>query len=160
MSAARLTSEQEAAWRGFHDMRNLLLPRLARELAADSGLTEADYAVLVTVVGSPEHTIRSTALLEELGWEPSRLSHQIARMEARGSISRLRCSEDARSYYVRLTPGGLEALRRATPGHISAVRRLFVDALTPAQLESLTEISAAIASHITSLENTQNTAAS
>ncbi len=59
MPNSRLTPAEEAAWRGFHEMRNLLLPRITRDLAADSGLTEADYSILLALVEAPDRTLRS-----------------------------------------------------------------------------------------------------
>lgn len=147
-----LSAREEAAWRGFHEMRNLLLPQMARELAADAGLTEADYSILLALVESPGRTIGSAALLERLGWEPSRLSHQLSRMESRGTVMRRRCAGAPRSFELTITDAGLVAIRRASPGHLRAVRRWFVDALTPAQLDALADVAEAVKAHFASAD--------
>ena len=39
--------------------------------------------------------------------------------------------------FVVVTDRGREAIAAAAPGHVTAVRRLFLDALTPAQLDAV-----------------------
>jgi DNA-binding MarR family transcriptional regulator len=43
--------------------------------------------------------------------------------------------------FVAVTPAGREALAAAAPHHVEAVRRLFVDPLTPAELAMFAQIS-------------------
>ncbi len=43
--------------------------------------------------------------------------------------------------FVVVTPAGREALATATPRHVDAVRRLFIDPLSPAELAMLAQIS-------------------
>ncbi|WP_371601214.1 MarR family winged helix-turn-helix transcriptional regulator [Streptomyces sp. NBC_00564] len=47
--------------------------------------------------------LRAKDLGAEVGWERSRLSHQISRMEKRGLVTREACADDARGSMVRLT---------------------------------------------------------
>jgi DNA-binding MarR family transcriptional regulator len=142
-----LDERENRAWRGFHRMRVELSAHLARKLAQDSGLTEADFAVLVAVSEAPGRRIRARDLGRALGWERSRLSHQIARMQSRGTIERA-CCEDARGFDVVLTDAGLAAIEAAAPSHVEAVRHCFVDLLTPAQLDALAEISETVTDHL------------
>jgi DNA-binding MarR family transcriptional regulator len=148
MAPRPLTRRENRAWRGFHHMRNQLTAHLARQLAGQSGLTEADYAVLVEVSEAPGRRIRSRDLGRKLGWERSRLSHQIARMEARGRVERAPCESDARGFDVVLTDAGLAAIEAAYPAHLATVRHCFADLLTREQLDSLAEIAETIADHL------------
>jgi DNA-binding MarR family transcriptional regulator len=143
-----LDEREERAWRGFHRMRTELSAHLARQIAQDSGLTEADYAVLVAVSEAPGRRIRSRDLGLALGWERSRLSHQIARMEARGTVERAPCPGDARGFDVVLTDAGLAAIQAAAPLHLAAVRHCFADVLTPDQLDALGDIAETITKHL------------
>jgi DNA-binding MarR family transcriptional regulator len=143
-----LDKREEQAWRGFQRMRTGLSAHLARELARDAGLTEADYAVLVTVSEAPGQRIRSRDLGRSLGWDRSRLSHQISRMQARGTVKREPCAHDARGFDVVLTPAGLQVIQDAAPLHLAAVRHCFADLLTAQQLDALTTIAEAITSHL------------
>jgi DNA-binding MarR family transcriptional regulator len=84
--------------------------------------------------------LRAFELSRRLGWEKSRLSHHIARMEARGLVGREPCDTDHRGAFVVLTPTGRAAIEVAAPGHVEGVRRHFIDLLTPEQLEVLADI--------------------
>ena len=143
-----LDGREDRAWRGFVALHNGLFDHLARQLARDSGLTTADYEVLVVVSEAPGRRIRSRDLCRALGWERSRLSHQLARMEQRGSVSRAPCAEDARGFDVVLTPAGLAAIESAAPLHLEAVRHCFVDVLTDEQLDALGRIADAVTAHL------------
>jgi DNA-binding MarR family transcriptional regulator len=66
------------------------------------------------------------------------------RLEKRGLIARSTCPEDRRATNVGLTGDGRRELIRSIPGHIATARRLVIDALTPEQLDALTDITGAI----------------
>lgn len=141
--------EREArAWRGFHRMRSALLAHLAREMATSCNLTQAEFEILVVVSEAPGRRIRSRELSTALQWERSRLSHQIARMEARGTIKRAACDSDARGFDVVLTPAGLRAIRTAAPLNLEAVRHCFINLLTDQQLDALGDIAETITTHL------------
>jgi DNA-binding MarR family transcriptional regulator len=143
-----LDEREDRAWRGFHRMRTELIGHLARQLARECGLTEAEYLILVAVSEAPGRRIRSRDLCRALDWERSRLSHQIARMEQRGTVSRAPCDGDARGFDVVLTDDGLAAIEAAAPLHLQAVRHCFADILTPAQLDALGDIAEAVEDHL------------
>jgi DNA-binding MarR family transcriptional regulator len=117
---------------------------LARQLAADSGLSYADYVVLVALTDRPDGRTRLFELAEVLGWEKSRLSHQVARMVDRGLVAKEKCDSDRRGAFVIITPQGRREIEAAAPGHVDAVRRMFVDRLTPAQLDALGDAAEAV----------------
>jgi DNA-binding MarR family transcriptional regulator len=129
-------------------MRIELTTHLGRQLNRECGLTGADYAVLVTVSEAPGQRIRSRDLGRRLGWERSRVSHQIARMEARGTVERAPCDDDARGFDVILTDAGLSAIEAAAPAHAEAVRHCFADLLTSGQLDTLGDIADVITGHL------------
>lgn len=139
-----LDAEEQMAWRSFVLMRNQLAARLSRDLAEESGLSDQDYSVLVTLTDCPEGRMRAFELGRHLGWEKSRLSHHISRMVERGLVARERCPSDQRGAFVAVTDQGREAIAAAAPGHVAAVRRYFVDVLTRDQLRSLTEAAQAV----------------
>ncbi|KRD04685.1 MULTISPECIES: MarR family winged helix-turn-helix transcriptional regulator [unclassified Streptomyces] len=136
-----LTDTEQHAWRSFVRLQDRLLGRLGREMQADSGLSSADYGVLVELTEVPEGRLRVLELARALEWEKSRMSHHLNRMAKRGLIVREDCPSDARGAFVAVTPAGREALAAAAPRHVEAVRRLFIDPLTPAELAMLAQIS-------------------
>lgn len=148
MAESALDEREYRAWRGFNEMREQLVAHLARGLARDCGLTEADYAVLVNVSEAPGRRLRSRDLGRRLGWDRSRLSHQISRMETRGTVERAPCDSDARGFDVVLTRAGLAAIRAAAPIHAAAVRHCFADVLSAKQLDALADISTVILAHL------------
>src|SRR5437868_10008699 len=131
-------NEREArAWLGYRRMNLLLNRRLARDLAHDSGLSEADYDVLSNLSESPEATKRLTELAAHMKWSKSRLSHHITRMQQRGLVTRREHPSDGRGALVVLTDEGLRTIQKAAPDHVRSVRRHFIDLLTPEELEAL-----------------------
>ncbi len=143
-----LSKEEEKAWRGFVALRIGLVGHLARQLAQDSGITEAEFEVLVVVSEAPGQRIRSRDLGKALNWERSRLSHQITRMEERGMVAREQCENDARGFDVLLTKVGLKAIQAAAPAHLEGVRHCFIDLLTPAQMKTLSSIAEVVTEHL------------
>ena len=143
-----LDEREEDAWRAFHAMRTQLLGHLARGLSAQSGLSEAEYEVLVKLSESPGHQMRSRDLGHALQWQRSRLSHQLDRMEKRRLLKREPCPTDARGCVAVLTDAGRESIDRAARLHVADVRHCFADVLTPAQLEGLTSAARAITDHL------------
>src|SRR5690606_4860406 len=140
MTEIRWLDEREArAWRALQAVQLRLTSQLSRELAADSELSYPDYTVLVVLTDQPDGRLRAYQLGHELGWEKSRVSHHVSRMEARGLVRRERCSSDQRGAYVVVTERGRAAIEAAAPGHVAAVRRYFIDRLTPEQLDALAD---------------------
>ncbi len=156
MSSPNWLDETEArAWRGYLRMRTLLDAELARELARDSGLSTADYEVLVHLSeldpDGDEHgrRLRMSELCARMLWSKSRLSHQVTRMEQRGLVVRENCPSDARGSFVRLTEAGLDAIVAAAPGHVETVRRHLFDLLSREQVQTLGDITNAVVDHLT-----------
>lgn len=138
MSEVRWLDERELrAWRSLQLMQMRLEGELARQLATDSGLSYPDYLVLVALTDRPDGRMRLFELAGVLGWEKSRLSHQVARMADRELVSKEKCDSDRRGAFVVVTRHGRRVIEAAAPGHVATVRRLFVDRLTPAQLDAI-----------------------
>jgi DNA-binding MarR family transcriptional regulator len=138
MNEPRWLDVREAAvWRKYRDLQRQLQSSLDRQLARDSVLSGADYAVLVPLSESPGDVLRARELQVELGWERSRLSHQISRMETRGMVAREPCEDDARGSMVRMTAQGRAAIEATAPQHVETVRRYFFDPLSHDEVETL-----------------------
>ena len=137
MDVRWLSEREERAWRSLQFMQMRLEGELARQLTADTGLSYPDYLVLVALTDRPDGRMRLFELGEVLGWEKSRLSHQVGRMAGRGQVEKERCTTDRRGAYVVITDQGRRDIEAAAPGHVGAVRRLLVDRLTPSQLDAI-----------------------
>lgn len=139
-----LEEREERAWRALQLMQMRLEGELARQLAADSELSYPDYVVLVALTDAPDGRLRLFELARVLGWEKSRLSHHVSRMADRRLVRKEPCESDRRGAYVVVTAHGRREIRAAAPGHVAAVRRLFVERLSPAQLDTVAEAAGAV----------------
>jgi DNA-binding MarR family transcriptional regulator len=139
-----LNVQEQAAWRSLLFMHDHLLARLYQRLRLATELSGADYSVLVGLSEAPEASLRAGELGTLLQWEKSRLSKQVARMEDRGLVQRRACPSDGRGWIFTLTAAGRAAIERAAPLHVRDVRELFVEVLTPEQLEQLVAIADAV----------------
>ena len=135
-----LNANEARAWRGYLRMNTLLNAELARQLLADSGLSAADYDVLVILSETSDHRLRMRELGAQLLWEKSRLSHHITRMQGRGLVRREDCPSDARGAFVVITPQGLQAITDAAPAHVANVRRSFFDHLSSEEITMLGDL--------------------
>ncbi len=132
-----LDADQARVWRAYRDMNDHLTARLDEQLASDAGLSGSDYTVLVPLSESPQGVLRARELGTGIGWDRSRLSHHLTRMEKRGLIVREECDEDARGLTVRLTDAGRSAIESAAPRHVECVQRSFFDLISNKELKTL-----------------------
>jgi DNA-binding MarR family transcriptional regulator len=139
-----LTAEQQQAWRTFLTACQTLFGAIDAQLLHDSQLPHGYYEILVRLSEAPGRALRMTQLAEAATSSKSRLSHAVARLEDRGWVRRTDCETDRRGQIAQLTDEGFAALAAAAPGHVEQVRRSLIDQLSPAQVEQLREISAAI----------------
>lgn len=145
---AWLDEREARAWRGWLAASELLRAQMGRDLLVDSGLSEADYVVLVYLSETEEHRVRMSDLAAALRWSKSRLSHQVARMEARGLVAREGCGSDGRGAFAVLTDAGLTQLQAAAPAHVASVRSHFMDLLGPDEVETLGAITERLVEHL------------
>lgn len=143
-SAIRLTAEEDHAWRAFMYASRRLRVRVSAVISNAAALSEPDFEVLVTLFESPGRALRSSELADRVGWDRSRLSHHAGRLEKRGLLTREPCPGDNRGSRFRMSDAGVHAIRKATAPHYTAVKRILSEALSPAQIHQLGEISDAL----------------
>ena len=143
-----LNPRELRAWRAFIDARHQVGVHLDRGLQ-ESGLSGADYEVLAVLSGHDGDRMPARDLCNTLGWEKSRVSHQVQRMQKDGLIGREPNPDDAHSTMVCLLPAGRAAIEKAAPRHVEDVRRNFIDLMTPAELDMLAALHERILHHLT-----------
>lgn len=116
-------------WRSFYLMRRQLELTLERRLQADAGISTADYEILIALYNSPSKRLRAGQIGDLIGWEKSRVSHQITRMEQRELLGREECGDDARGVWVVLSNDGTRAVLGAEHDRRAAIRQYFFDVL-------------------------------
>ena len=130
------------AWRAFHKIGTSLLPHLGRQITSHSGISGAEYVVLVALSELPVPSVNLNRLASGLGWEISRMSHQITRMEESGLVKKSKNLEDSRCFDVsRLADS-------AIPLQSAEINHCFSNILTKQQMETLIEISEVVAKHM------------
>jgi DNA-binding MarR family transcriptional regulator len=132
-----LDERQQHVWQSYLHVNQHLYATLEERLVRDAGLSAADYKVLVPLSETLSGVLRARELGAEIGWDRSRLSHHIRRMEERGLVIREECAEDGRGTMVRLTAAGRRAIEGAAPGHAEDVHRYFFDLLSKKEVETL-----------------------
>ena len=128
-------------------MQELVRGRIEQQLQECSGLSIPDYTVLAVLSEAPDGRIRAYELSAMIGWEKSRLHHQLTRMCRRGLVTRL--SGAGRAVNVEITAHGRSTLEAAAPNHSAHVRCMVIDPLTPEQIDQLGDISTAILAGLT-----------
>lgn len=139
-----LDDRQQRTWRTWLQVSSRLPAALNRQLQRDSDLSLQDFDVLVQLTDADDGRVRVSSLAAALGWERSRLSHHVTRMERRGLVAREECDDDGRGAFVVLTPTGRTAIEDAAPDHVRTVRGLVFDVLTPAEVDALGAITAKV----------------
>lgn len=142
-----LTPREDRAWRAFKHAHHQLGVHLGRGLQ-QSGLSAADYEILAVLSEHDGDRMPAHDLCSTLGWEKSRVSHQVRRMQQDGLICREPNPDDARSTMVRLLPAGRAAIEKAAPRHVEDVRRKFIDLLSPAELDMLAALNERVLHHL------------
>lgn len=141
MTEPRWLDAREAhLWQTYREVYRELTGALENRLISNSGLSGADYALLHPLSSSEQGVLRTRELGRLIGWERSRLSHQVSRMEKRGLVVREECVSDARGSMVRITDLGRKAIDAAAPDHVDAVRTYMLDKLSREEQDVLTEV--------------------
>ena len=130
-----LSADQQRVWRNYLSMSAKLQMEMNRQLQRDCGLSLPDYDVLVAL--EDRDACRVNELGDRLGWEQSRLSHQLRRMRSRGLIDRRGADDDRRGATVELTAAGRSALASAAPGHAELIRDVVFDGVGATDLETV-----------------------
>lgn len=147
-----LDEREKRAWRSLMKMQDSLTEFLERQLRQRFGMSQADYQVLAHLSEAPEGSLRSFELGALLHWEKGRLSQHLGRMQNRALVSRTRCATDQRGAVIAITLRGRDLIAAAAPQHVTDVRSVLIDQLTPAELETLTTIGDKVQARLAALE--------
>jgi DNA-binding MarR family transcriptional regulator len=137
-----LSPEQQRVWRNYMAATRMVESGIERQLQRDAGMPVTYYEIMVSLSEAPDRTLRMSELADRSRLSRSRLSHAVARMEQAGWVERRDCPSDKRGAFAVLTDDGFGALGTAAPGHVTQVRSLLFDVLSPEQVDQLDEICA------------------
>jgi DNA-binding MarR family transcriptional regulator len=139
MSTRLLSPRELRVWHAFQLMHEDVLARVGRDLAQAVGISGPEFGVLSRLHGIGKGEMRQQALAQAMGWDKSRLSHQLTRMSERALIERR--SVDGNTVLVALTALGREKLDEAGPIHAESVRRNLLSRLTQEQTDTIVRVS-------------------
>ena len=128
-AAADLDPGDWRLWHALTAMRRTVERGLEQRLQQDAAISLADFDVLSGLAAAEGHRLRAGALADALGWEKSRISHQVRRMVERGLLEKAACASDARGTWVELAEPGADALAAASCGYAEVLRESFFDRL-------------------------------
>lgn len=121
MGGDPLTVDERATWLAVKRLGGDALAAVGRDIEAATGLSGADFGVLTRLIDLGGGSLPQASLLMSLGWEKSRLSHQLTRMDKRRLLKRIRDAD--RGAVVEMLPLGNERVGPARLIHAAAVRR-------------------------------------
>ena len=116
-----------------------VLERVGRDIARATGLSGPEFGVLSRLAAFGKGEMRQQELATVMGWEKSRLSHQLSRMQ-KGKLIERRAG-DGRAILVALTRIGREKLENALPIRAESVRRNLLSRLSAEQIDTIIRVS-------------------
>jgi DNA-binding MarR family transcriptional regulator len=139
MSTKPLLPQELRVWHAFKIMSDEVMSRVGKDLTEGARLSGADFGVLSRLAGIGKGEMRQQDLARTMGWDKSRLSHQLTRMQKRKLIDRH--DGENRIVLIKLTKLGENALAAARPIHAESVRRNLLSRLSPEQIATMVRIS-------------------
>ncbi|WP_296665464.1 MarR family transcriptional regulator [Demequina sp.] len=130
-----LDERDRALWRALTLMGRRLVAGLEQRLQSQAAISVPDFDILTALDATEDGRLRAGSLGELLGWEKSRTSHHVSRMEERGLVRRFTCDEDHRGTWVEMGEAGREALDRALPVFAAHLKDGLVDVVSPEEAE-------------------------
>ncbi|GGF34476.1 MarR family winged helix-turn-helix transcriptional regulator [Subtercola lobariae] len=134
-TAELLSDDERQLYFAFKRAQEMLRARISDDVRAATGLSDPDVAVLIHAA-EVDGGVRQSELASLLGWDRTRLSHHLSRMQSRGLIERTKVGS---AVEVSLTEAGLAVIDVVRPIHAAAVRRHLIEPFTPSQVVYLRE---------------------
>ena len=137
-----------AAWELYFTTTARLTERIEAALKCQAGLSMPEYSVLLMTDRAGEAGIRPSVLAHRVVFSRSRLTHTMKRLESRGLVSRRPCQGDGRGGLVFLTEAGKQLFDEAALVQRDVIRRLFLDDITPEEIDMLTGLFTRVSTRI------------
>ena len=139
MPTKPLSPQELRVWHAFKLMGEDVMERVGRDIARATGLSGPDFGVLSRLAGHGSGEMRQQTLAESMGWDKSRLSHHLTRMQTKQLV--VRHEADKRVVLVAITKQGRSKLDAARPVHAESVRRNLLSRLSAQQIETIVRVS-------------------
>jgi len=132
-----LDATEMVAWGGLLRTHAALVRALDDEMQASHGISLTQYEVLLLLSRSDDGALRMNELADGALLSLSGLSRLVDRLVNLGLVERAQCPTDRRGAFAVITPTGRDRFAAARPVHLDAVRRQFIDRLSPDAVSAL-----------------------
>jgi DNA-binding MarR family transcriptional regulator len=130
-------SECALAWQTLRMAHDRVAQRLGAELADTCGLAINEFDVLLYLRSHAREAVRIGALLDAVPLSQPALSRLVARLEARGLLTRSEAEDDARAVVLCLTETGTALIDRALIIHARVVHETLIDKFSETERTAL-----------------------
>jgi DNA-binding MarR family transcriptional regulator len=117
-----------------------MLRSVSAQLQADHGLTVNEYEALLLLARAENNHMRRVDLADSLQLTPSGVTRMLDGLRERGLVEKGECPGDARVTYAVLADAGARKLREASCSHVAAIRALFEERYSEAEIETLAKL--------------------
>lgn len=131
-----LNDEEMRAWRSFISTSGDLLRAIERDLQ-QYGLDKGDYQLLAMLSDAPDHRMKLSELADVLRLTRGGLTRRMQGVVDSRLVATEKCAADGRVVYAHLTNTGFALLKKVAPKHVTSVRRLMIDLLTPSEIRAI-----------------------
>ncbi|MCX6503292.1 MAG: MarR family transcriptional regulator [Microbacterium sp.] len=128
------------AWESLFRAQHEIFALISQDFG-DSGLSQAEYDVLLTVTRSPEMTARLRDVTRNMLISQPSVSRLVDRMVARGYVTKCADPDDGRGALVRATEEGARAFRQIAMEHGRSIAAR-MSKLDDAELRTLLDLTA------------------
>ena len=124
-------------WQTLRLAHDRVAQRLSAELSRECALAINEFDVLLYLRWHAQEEVRISALLDAVPLSQPALSRLVARLEARGLLTRADAEGDGRAVVVCLTKAGIELIDRAMVIHARAVHETLIDKFSETERTAL-----------------------
>lgn len=127
-----------AAWESLFRAQHEVFNEISADFV-DTGLSQAEYDVLLTVTRGRDHTARLRDVTSSMLISQPSVSRLVDRMVDKGLVTKCADPDDGRGALVKSTPEGAAAFRRIATEHGSSIAERMAG-LTDDELTRLKEL--------------------
>ncbi|HEY0249531.1 MAG TPA: MarR family transcriptional regulator [Gryllotalpicola sp.] len=128
-----------AAWEALFRAQVAIMRQLGEDFPHDD-ISFNEYDVMYTLTRAVGRSLRLRDLNKFVLLTQPSVSRLVDRLAARGLVEKRPDEHDARGTIIRLTDAGHDVFYRLALVHGESIHRLVGDALSPAELQQLTEL--------------------
>ena len=136
---ARLTADQNNAWRLFLEAHVVLLEQMEQTLKQGNLPALSWYDVLWALEEAEDHRLRLHELADALVLQRSNLTRLVDRMEQAGLVERETCDSDRRGAFAAITQEGLALRQQMWQVYSQSIHEHFAQRLSEEQIAVLTQ---------------------